>query len=863
MSEDEGDAPTINLERIKASRGGNRAVVTRLEREVNVLIRDYRPDSGTEVKLRSIATTIKEKHKHLKQLDEQIFNKSETQDIERKIIESSGWDTRIYETLEKINEVLREKASGLNPQASLTQNASPPAHLGVGLFSHRAENIVSSPSRSTNSDFHSGIRLPKINLLKFKGDITKFNSFWQSFECAVHNNNDVSKINKLNYLFSLLEGAAYRAVEGLQLQEENYDHVVQILKSRFGGKQQIITAHMQALLKLQHCSNDGIEKLRTIYDNINIHVRGLESLGVTSKSYGSLLVPIIMSRMPREITLQFARKTSEDVWDINEILDIIRRELEAIEVSSKIIAMEKRAERSTQQRPKSPKGTVGSLFTTTKAKGKISCYFCNGEHYSYNCTITDIKERKNILLKAKRCFNCLRVGHIVKDCRSPRGYLKCKGRHHQSICNASRRYETTEVKIIVAQDEAKADNTTVTATTKHDEKVLLQTATAYVYGRNKEERVEVKLLYDNGSQRTYLTEELKKRLSLEAEGSEQLNLNTFGSEQGQRLICNRVKLNIAVENGKDVEVSALTHPTICSPLGSRVDLRFYRLQLADRSIDSKVRIDILIGADFYYNLVIGEVLKSSSGPIAISSKLGWLLSGPVASYDSNDNEYTNIASHLIIDSAGSYTSIGTYEKDKMQEDSSDLVHALSEFWKQESLGLHEKPTDLVDESSKSSELDITFNGTRYQVSLPWKGGNFASLSDDYDLCLARLRYVFNRLKGNPELLNEYDQIFKSQIAEGIIEKVPLNEYSASNCHFISHHCVLRSDKTTSKVRIVFDGSACSKENSNSLNDILDVGDNDMCCGIYDFMRSLVLDLRGSWEWNLAKWSWTYRRKLEK
>ena len=101
------------------------------------------------------------------------------------------------------------------------------------------------------------------------------------------------------------------------------------------------------------------------------------------------------------------------------------------------------------------------------------------------------------------------------------------------------------------------------------------------------------------------------------------------------------------------------------------------------------------------------------------------------------------------------------------------------------------------------------------------------ISDDYDLFLARLKSVFNRLKGNPELLQEYDKIFKAQLEEGIIEKVPVNEYSLPNCHFISHHCVIRSDKTTSKVRIVFDGSACSRENSRSLNDKFDVGDIDM------------------------------------
>ena len=101
------------------------------------------------------------------------------------------------------------------------------------------------------------------------------------------------------------------------------------------------------------------------------------------------------------------------------------------------------------------------------------------------------------------------------------------------------------------------------------------------------------------------------------------------------------------------------------------------------------------------------------------------------------------------------------------------------------------------------DLDITFNGTWYEISLPWKDSNLSLISDDYDLCLARLKYVFNRLKGNPELLQEYEKIFKTQLEEGIIEKVPVNKYSIPNCHFISHHCVIRSDKTTSKVRIVF------------------------------------------------------------
>ena len=78
---------------------------------------------------------------------------------------------------------------------------------------------------------------------------------------------------------------------------------------------------------------DRVNHLRTIYDNIMIHIRGLESLGIASEKYGSLLIPLIISRMPGEIALQVARKTSEDIWQINEIMDIIRKEIEAREIS--------------------------------------------------------------------------------------------------------------------------------------------------------------------------------------------------------------------------------------------------------------------------------------------------------------------------------------------------------------------------------------------------------------------------------------------------------------------------------------------------------------------------------------------------
>ena len=174
--------------------------------------------------------------------------------------------------------------------------------------------------------------------MKINGDITEFNSFWQAFNCAIHSNEGVPDVHKLNYLMNLLEGPAHRVIAGLLLTEENYKHAIESLKVRFRGKQRIISAHMQSLLKLQECPNNKVSHLPYIYDKINVHARGLESLVMSQESYGGLLIHIIMQQMPRDITIQVARKVTEDIWPIKEGLEIIRNEMGAREIGDSVHA---------------------------------------------------------------------------------------------------------------------------------------------------------------------------------------------------------------------------------------------------------------------------------------------------------------------------------------------------------------------------------------------------------------------------------------------------------------------------------------------------------------------------------------------
>ena len=96
------------------------------------------------------------------------------------------------------------------------------------------------------------------------------------------------------------------------------------------------------------------------------------------------------------------------------------------------------------------------------------------------------------------------------------------------------------------------------------------------------------------------------------------------------------------------------------------------------------------------------------------------------------------------------------------------------------------------------------------------------------------------MKKDPDLLRDYDKIIRDQEQTGIVERVPEEE---SNCnddkgrvYYSPHHAVIRKDRETTKVRIVYDGSGKSSKDELSLNDCLETGDN-YILHIFDMLAS--------------------------
>ena len=78
------------------------------------------------------------------------------------------------------------------------------------------------------------------------------------------------------------------------------------------------------------------------------------------------------------------------------------------------------------------------------------------------------------------------------------------------------------------------------------------------------------------------------------------------------------------------------------------------------------------------------------------------------------------------------------------------------------------------------------------------------------------------LKSKPDILAQYNSVITDQLKYGIIEQVPeseLNSCKPDGIHYLPHHEVIRSDKKTTRLRIVYDASS-KRANEVSLNDCL-------------------------------------------
>ncbi|XP_053395800.1 uncharacterized protein LOC128555967 [Mercenaria mercenaria] len=697
------------------------------------------------------------------------------------------------------------------------------------------------------------VKLPKLDLCTFNGNKLKWAQFWDACECTVHTNRDLSPIDKFNYLQSKVVGEAKQSIAGLALSKENYDVAVTILKERFGNPQEAVDLHYNKLINIP-IPSEKVESLRIFLDTIERHLHSLEVLKENTNQH--VFISMIRSKLPRNVLRNIELKCgSKTEWTVHKLRDEIREYVVACERA------ESKDGNTTQpeiQRGGTPKfqryqnkphypayrpekisrpvynapASAEALAVNVKSKAtsnvKDRCRYCSERHWSDECLkYKTVEERKRKLNGS--CFKCLKEGHLATECKSKKVCVHCgeMNKHHRNLCPKKFEIRSSSVHLSEEISDATPQEDDMSAEghvlISSNEMVLMQTAQTEICNEQNFVYERARLLFDSGSQRTYITERLATKLGLKPEDEQELKLVTFGSENTKVIKTKSAKISIKLNNGSYMKITANVVPTISGTiqrnpvkqlLTKQMENLVNSVEMADTipSVKEYSTVEVLIGNDYYLDIVLLQIIEIEPDLYLLGSKLGWILTGRTSEVEKGmdtvnmlvltyGNDVTNHSVFTSIDSA-----ITTKPN-------------LEDFWNIESIGITDNVQNSNDEiAMKKFKETIKFEDGRYHVTWPWRDEEF-ELPENRQLALGRLKSNVSRMSSKPELMKRYNEVIEDQLNKGVIEKVSYKVQDGMT-HYIPHHAVINPEKLTTKLRIVYNASSKTRKENKSLNECL-------------------------------------------
>ncbi|KAM7280957.1 uncharacterized protein ISCGN_005922 [Ixodes scapularis] len=593
------------------------------------------------------------------------------------------------------------------------------------ISSRKAPREPSRHPNDTQGSRQAGTRLPKLTITPFKGEISKWSAFWEQFDETIHKNASLSTSEKFGYLRMYLGGEAEAAVAGLPRTDTCYTDAIEVLNRRFGDKKRLEQEYFSSLRLISPVkSANDTSGLRTMFDQVQINIRGLQTLGVNKSSFSSMLWDILMRALPRDIVVNYHRtahlsaatampgpSSQPDRSELDPLLNFLASEVESREKSEFKITKTKNTKTTRYEdnraRRESSRPTSLVLYNRPSPH-KTRCCFSNGtSHSSADCSSSlPLDQKKHRLTKEMRCFRCTLSGHRARDCRRKISCATCGGRHAKSMCDPTR----------IKAKEGKSDtqNSMTVCTTsirrefRESEAVLLQTFRAWAVSGTSCRYV--RGVIDGGSQQTFVTEDLSRHLLLKCVGYTKTALSTFACASTQQCKKRRVvELELRSQFNMDgCKIEAIEIPVICQ-------------DIAALTTDSVFVADMETNGKF-------------------------------------------IADRLM------FPAITATEQ---------VEGALRSFWELESLGI----TDSEDQMSETSQVvrhfeqNIRRSGTQYEVALPWKD-NIAVLKDNKQVAMTRLRKLVAGCKSLNECLEKGHSLYQDLL--GILLRFRVSRFAITS-----------------------------------------------------------------------------------
>ncbi|XP_068149534.1 uncharacterized protein [Drosophila tropicalis] len=254
------------------------------------------------------------------------------------------------------------------------------------------------------------------------------------------------------------------------------------------------------------------------------------------------------------------------------------------------------------------------------------------------------------------------------------------------------------------------------------------------------------------------------------------------------------------------------------------------LPLADPNFFSPQGVDILLGNDVYDELMLGEVHRGIRGmPLAQNTHLGYIVSGKTNQEAGRRSSYT--------------ITVRRKEADEI------LEQLLCKFWELEQFD--EEPRGVSVEDNWCEDFFVKTHSRmpsgKYVVRLPFLTYLDESMviGESYKSALKRLHSLNRRLRNDASLKNAYVGTINEYLELGQMERVTSRASKTGNpalggvdhC-YLPHHPVIKESSSTTKVRVVFDGSS-KTSNGKSLNEILAIGPK-----LHVHLQGIILNWRG-------------------
>lgn len=661
-----------------------------------------------------------------------------------------------------------------------------------------------------STQIQNDIKLPSLNLASFDGSINEWLFFKETFESIIDSNTQLSDIHKFHYLRLALKGEAAEVIKSLEISGASYKIAWALLTERYQNKRLLINNHIQAIFNLPVMARENSAALRQILDGAVKHTRSLQNLNEPIDHWDTLLIYILSNKLDSGTRRAWeAANTNVQMPTFKDFQQFLKDKCVLLETLHGCEAK--------QVNNNTSKFKVKTHLVTEGTQEK--CPLCKGEHCLQQCSEFskfNQAQRLEQVRKLKLCINCMKNNHIVLNCRSNSTCRKCHKRHHTLLHReqAPSQTENSNAEAKEPTNNSISDSSSqVALSTSFSNRSLILLSTASVQVSDSHgNKHKAKVLLDSGSQASFITQNLFDKLNLK---KSTVNVAVSGINQNALSIDSRAEIEVGSIHSDFVKtISCLIIPKIASLTAIPVDISSLaipkNISLADPEFNKDGEIDILIGADTFWQLTcVGQIRLGSHLPILQKTNLGWIISGELPLLKEN----------------------------KISCNFNQIIeNQLRKFWEMEECSLQNKHSLEND----SFEMHFTQNTMRdsdgkFIVKIPLKLSD-SLLGESKSNALKRLEIVERKLEKDNALKTQYQDFIREYIALNHMTKLeePIEE---ANAFYLPHHCVIKSESLTTKLRVVFDGSAKSSTGY-SINDLQMTGSN-----MQDELFSIVIRFR--------------------